>query len=260
MSKEVFFKDENGCLEFDLEHEYLFASWKGTLSLEQAQFGAMKKLEIIQMKGTRRLMIDQSHIIGTWVHAKEWLLRTWMPQVVSAGLKRLAFIYATDMFGQLSLQLFMEKASGIECNAFSSIEEAEAWLIQNEENAAYPVSKETVIKENTEAISALNRLMEIEDTYREPALDLSALARRLDLPTRQLTEIVNTVFNKSFSDYVNAYRVDEVKRRLKAGDDDQLSLLALGLEAGFNSKATFNRIFKKHTGLSPNQFKAIAHS
>jgi len=97
--------------------------------------------------------------------------------------------------------------------------------------------------------------MEVENIYKDPELNLNKLAETLTINTRDLTKLINTVFNRNFSDYVNTYRIESVKQILKSQADNHLSLLGIGLEAGFNSKASFNRTFKKFTGLSPVQFK-----
>jgi AraC-like DNA-binding protein len=70
----------------------------------------------------------------------------------------------------------------------------------------------------------------------------------------QLSEIINTEFKKNFNDFVNGYRVKAFKTMLKNGKHKQLSLLGVAFECGFNSKATFNRVFKKLTNLSPTQY------
>jgi AraC-like DNA-binding protein len=59
----------------------------------------------------------------------------------------------------------------------------------------------------------------------------------------------------NFYEYINGFRVATFKQKVQNGDAQQFTLLALAYESGFNSKASFNRIFKKQTGLTPSQFK-----
>jgi len=68
-----------------------------------------------------------------------------------------------------------------------------------------------------------------------------------------LSYVINKGFAKNFNDLINEYRIEEVKSKLAAADDS--TLLAVAFDAGFNSKATFNRAFKKFTGLSPKEFQ-----
>jgi AraC-like DNA-binding protein len=102
----------------------------------------------------------------------------------------------------------------------------------------------------------LTRLMDQEQSYLEPELSLSDLAKRLHTNVSVLSAVVNTAFGKNFNDYVNEYRVDAVKTLLQDPKVRHLSLLGIGLECGFNSKSTFNRAFKKSTGLSPREYQA----
>ncbi len=93
-----------------------------------------------------------------------------------------------------------------------------------------------------------------EKPYLQPDLNLIQLAKSLKMTRAQLSEVINLGFQKNFNDFINQYRVDAVKEQLAQGKQEQLSLLGIAYECGFNSKATFNRVFKKMTGLSPTQF------
>ncbi|WP_282043438.1 helix-turn-helix domain-containing protein [Winogradskyella flava] len=103
-------------------------------------------------------------------------------------------------------------------------------------------------------ISIVKSLMEEEKVYLNPELNLSDLAKMANMSRGQLSEIVNTAFNKNFNDFVNGYRVEAFKNMLKADKHKQLSLLGIAQECGFNSKATFNRVFKKLTNYSPTEY------
>lgn len=89
--------------------------------------------------------------------------------------------------------------------------------------------------------------------FLEPDLSLTDLARQLGMNTTALSFVINNGFEKNFNDFVNGYRIEEFKRRRAEGDGDR-PLLATAFDCGFNSKATFNRAFKKITGFAPSQF------
>lgn len=105
-----------------------------------------------------------------------------------------------------------------------------------------------------QAIQDLKTLMEIEKPYLNPELNLSDLAKQAKMTRAQLSEIINSGFHLNFNDFVNGYRVETFKDMLNQNKHKQLSILGIAYECGFNSKATFNRVFKKLTDSSPSDF------
>ena len=109
-------------------------------------------------------------------------------------------------------------------------------------------------------VPCLLDLMEKEKIYRDPELTMKVLADRLGVLERYLSQIINQEFKKRFPDFVNEYRTREAVEHLQNPSNNHLTVLAIGYEAGFNSKATFNAAFKKNTGLTPSQFRRTARS
>lgn len=103
-------------------------------------------------------------------------------------------------------------------------------------------------------IAIVKSLMEDDQVYLDPELNLADLAKLANMSRGQLSEIVNNAFNKNFNDFVNSYRVEAIKNMLRENKHKQLSLLGIAQECGFNSKATFNRVFKKLTNYSPSEY------
>jgi predicted permease len=91
--------------------------------------------------------------------------------------------------------------------------------------------------------------------YEDPELTLVSLAEKLDIPPHELSRIINLGLEKNFSDFVNELRIREVVRKMQGPDLDQLTLLGIAYDAGFNSKTTFNRVFKQMTGKTPTEYK-----
>ena len=101
----------------------------------------------------------------------------------------------------------------------------------------------------------LEKLMETEKPFLNSQLTLSNLTRQLGVNTTVLSYVINNGFKKNFNDFVNEFRIAEVKSKLTDGSAKNLNLLTIALDSGFNSKATFNRAFKKFTGVSPKEFQ-----
>lgn len=108
-------------------------------------------------------------------------------------------------------------------------------------------------KELEKLKSKLLNLMQNERFYLEPNLTLNDLSKKLGVNSSVLSYAINNGFGKNFNDFVNTFRINEVKERLKNADDS--TLLGVAFDCGFNSKATFNRAFKKFTGVSPKDFQ-----
>ena len=101
-------------------------------------------------------------------------------------------------------------------------------------------------------------LLEAERIYRDEDLTLQTLAEKLAVSPHQLSWIINEVLHLSFSTLVNGCRVEEVKGRLSDPSFNHSSILQAALDAGFNTKAAFNRAFKKSTGMTPSEYKKTA--
>ncbi|NOU45666.1 MAG: AraC family transcriptional regulator [Bacteroidales bacterium] len=91
--------------------------------------------------------------------------------------------------------------------------------------------------------------------YHEPELTLTSLAAQIDIGRNQLSELINTGTGGNFYDFVNKYRVEEVKQLMDNLKYKDYTILAIAFEAGFPSKSTFNSIFKKFTGLTPSGYR-----
>jgi AraC-like DNA-binding protein len=101
----------------------------------------------------------------------------------------------------------------------------------------------------------LLEIMEREKLYKDPQLTLPKLSKKLKINRNTLSFIINTYFKVNFYDFVNRYRIEEVKIYLRDKETKRINLLNAALEAGFNSKTSFNVIFKKYTKMTPTQYK-----
>ncbi|HEY5747300.1 MAG TPA: helix-turn-helix domain-containing protein [Chryseolinea sp.] len=125
------------------------------------------------------------------------------------------------------------------------VEETEA---RNQKNTLNPERKDDII-------TRIQGLMEAEKLYLQPELTLQDLADQLGTPAYQVSQAINEGLQKTFYDLVNGCRVAEAQRLLLDPKNRNLKIMAVAFDSGFNSKTTFNTVFKKFTGLTPSEFK-----
>ncbi|MCD4792263.1 MAG: helix-turn-helix domain-containing protein [Bacteroidales bacterium] len=100
----------------------------------------------------------------------------------------------------------------------------------------------------------LQYAMQTNELYLHSNLSLQGLSEKLNIPQHHITQTLNSYAKHSFYNFVNSYRVNAFIERLKKGDAENFSLLGLAFDCGFNSKSSFNRIFKKFTNQTPSEF------
>jgi len=100
----------------------------------------------------------------------------------------------------------------------------------------------------------LLQLMKEEELYKRSELSIGDLAEKLNIHPNYLSQIINEREGKNFYDFVNTFRLEEFKRLIAFPKNQQLTLLSLAFDCGFNSKSSFNRFFKKATGQTPSEY------
>jgi AraC-like DNA-binding protein len=126
-----------------------------------------------------------------------------------------------------------------------------------EESASAPkYEKSTLSAERSERyLKKLREFMETEKPFTDGELTLQKLAEKLSISPPHLSQTINEQTGQTFSDFVNSYRVEEVKKMFLDPSKKHYSLLAIAEEAGFGSKSSFNSVFKKHTNQTPGEFR-----
>lgn len=109
-------------------------------------------------------------------------------------------------------------------------------------------------KESDQIIKILNEAMLDQKVFLERTLSLDELSNKVGTPKHHLSQVLNEFLEKSFSDFVNEYRVEEAKKLL-CSEELNLSMNGIAEESGFNNRTTFNTAFKKFTGLTPSEFR-----
>jgi len=102
--------------------------------------------------------------------------------------------------------------------------------------------------------SEVEYLLDTEKLYTIPDLNINTLAKKLNSNRTYLSRAINSVSGKTFIEFINEYRIAEAKRLLYNKESVLITIDAIGSKAGFNSKATFFRVFKSISGVTPSYF------
>lgn len=104
-------------------------------------------------------------------------------------------------------------------------------------------------------VERIRAAMEREKLFLNHRLTVDEFAGHVKLPPRQVSSVIKRTFSRNFLEFVNGYRVEEAKRILADPANGDDSVLEIASKAGFNSKATFNRFFRKFAGLTPTEYR-----
>jgi AraC-like DNA-binding protein len=150
------------------------------------------------------------------------------------------------------------------CIAYAALQQREIFNYSEGDKAAIkevlvlaPAAPRLKLTELEALKVKLNDLMQREQLYRDGDLNLPQLARKMDISIHEASWLLNKGYSQNFYQYINQHRVDRAKVLLLATDYNHLSILGIAFEAGFNSKTTFNTVFKKTMGMSPREYRQL---
>ncbi|HCQ13734.1 AraC family transcriptional regulator [Flavobacterium sp.] len=110
-------------------------------------------------------------------------------------------------------------------------------------------------KKQDETLLKLQQFMMDEKPYLNPTLTIQDVSNTIQIPTRELSILINHQLDQHFYDFVNSYRIEHAKEILQDTTKSKLTILEILYEVGFNSKSSFNTAFKKHTGYTPTDYR-----
>lgn len=119
-------------------------------------------------------------------------------------------------------------------------------------NAVARLAPSDLSDEEKQLADQVKKLMEVDKLYQEPSFSRADLARELKTSESTLSRVINTAFGKSFPRLLSEFRVGDAKRMLA---DPGIPIQVIAFEAGFNSLASFNRVFREITGETPSSFR-----
>jgi AraC-like DNA-binding protein len=138
------------------------------------------------------------------------------------------------------------QAASVEASAVASLDICPTDLSDNSN-----MSDESILN----VIDEMNAYMITKKPYLDCDFSVYALAQALDVPRRTLSMVLSSGLSKNFYQYVNEFRIEEVKNRLKAPTEKHTTIIDIAFQSGFNSKSSFNSLFKQHCGVTPSQYR-----
>jgi AraC-like DNA-binding protein len=166
----------------------------------------------------------------------------------------LGFIYGDEI--QANLLIYISISIFLYTFAIKSYKQSEIVYHskKEKERKAYKKSGLTDSRAD-EILEEIRNFMEKEKPFLDTKLSLNRFAEMLDISSHNLSEVINTRLGKNFYDFVNSYRVEEVKKLIQKDKESVYSILAHGFEAGFTSKSAYYSAFSKFTGITPAKYR-----
>ena len=216
---------------------------------------------LVYIRASHRLM--QKVKAGPLVHGLRRLLTVWVAGgVLSVAALAMEFAdlpmaISADAVGALALLCF------VYATAFLAMRLPLGYRPQPEpQPVPKPKYANSLLPEaaRTGFLAKLTASMEQRELYRNGELKLEELAAELAMTGHELSQLINDACGVNFQDYLNRYRVEALKASLLSPANDNATILDLAMAAGFNSKSAFNRAFKRHTGMTPGEFRRAESS
>lgn len=235
---------------FVVHHNQIF--W--TLNLAQILYYIIAMLETIYhyQKKIKNIFSSIETINLNWVVSLlilislHWLFVASRATLVVLKLTEGKLIQIIDLY---SITIFLVFTTVL---VFKGI--AQLKIFTGIEGKSKPTDSKLPESEIQQYVKKLTNFMSKEKPYLEPSLTINDLSEQLRIPSWHLSHVINFAFNQNFFNFINSYRIEEVKRQLKSSANKR-TVLEILYEAGFNSKSTFNSVFKKYTGMTPTEFK-----
>lgn len=192
----------------------------------------------------------------------------WLKKIIGLGFI-LTFIWGVEIYFMTTLKYFdlniyyplwISISILIYWIAYESLFYSNIYKERREiKNIGYPKKTNSSNSENL-LFNKIEFFIKTEQNFLNPNLSLNILSKEFDKTPNYISQIFNQNSNTNFTDYVNVLRVNRAKEFLKNPDYNKYTIIAIGLECGFKSKSNFYNTFKKHTQLTPLQYKKSPES
>ncbi len=184
---------------------------------------------------------------------------TWIALVTILFVHHILDLFSDDfcihgLFLTLSVFIIVVGYFGLYQYAIFTSQDVMSTVENTEDNVKY--SGSTLKEEDIQKyLKSLSDYMKTKKPFLNNQLTLHQLAEEVNILPHYLSRIINEYHHQNFFDFINIYRVDEFKNRIADPHFKNYTLLAIAFDCGFNSKSSFNRLFKKVTGFTPSEYK-----
>jgi AraC-like DNA-binding protein len=211
-------------------------------------------LSIVSIKKALRILGKSFFASG--VHPESWLRNFILFMfVILATFVAVKFTFPADigdyLIGSLiSIIIYATSYKVIRASEFlqENVRDTLQTRKKYEKSALKEVDKAKILEQITQC-------MEVEREFKNPLVSQPYISKKLGIPVHHISQVINERRGQSFFEMIASYRIEEAKSLLQDPNHDRLTMEDLADEVGYNSKSAFNRSFKKHTGLTPSEFK-----
>lgn len=187
---------------------------------------------------------------------------TWLTLLISG----FAFIWITSLINHAAMLLshpaFIKSYMSLvgififsNLIVYKGLHQPEIFLGMPQKNKAKYEKSPLTCEDKARFVHKLNEQMATEKLYLDPSINIDVLSKKVAIPSRYISQVLNENLNQSFYDYINSFRIEESKKLLSDPDYQDKTVLEVLYDVGFNSKSVFNTSFKKHTGMTPSEYK-----
>jgi ligand-binding sensor domain-containing protein/AraC-like DNA-binding protein len=238
-------------IEYDVKLAGIEEDWHTTRGMEAFYPNLPAGDYVFMVRARHRFENSQSDIksILFTIQKRPFWLNPWIwfAVLLLFGLNHFIIIIVNRKKLVLQKQIFQqiieEQKKGSE--DISSIKE----IVKNKEKYTNLTQEEA-----DKHLATFLDMMKSKKLYMEPSLDIKTVALEMDISPRNLSEVINRELQQRFSNLINQYRVEEAKVRIRKMDKKEVNILNIAFDVGFNSKSSFNAIFKKYENLTPSQY------
>jgi len=252
------------------ESSHAFDYYREAMDLKDSLFTVEKaaKLAVLEEKFINERLLNENMSLQFINHTQKAHITTQrrITYTIIGGL-----IFAITGFVIITVQLrkknsayrFLVRKNLVLMERDAELQNARMQLMKVEPLAEEPEKAKYTLdgEEKERLLQRLDKVIKVEKAYTKTDLTIDKLAKKLATNRTYLSQLINDVYNKSYSDYINEHRVNESMRLLSdPSTGSKFSIEAIAREAGFNTISNFNTVFRKQIGITPSLFRKNADS